>query len=105
MNLNPFELLKNAQSLQQQFGKVQEELKTITATGASGGGIVKITINGQMEITSVEIDSVAVDPRDVPMLQDLIIAAHTDAHTKIRDLITKKLGPMVNGLNIPGLTV
>ena len=47
MNINPFELLKNAQNLQQQFGKVQEDLKTLTATGASGGGIVKLTVNGQ----------------------------------------------------------
>ena len=90
MNINPFELLKNAQNLQQQFGKVQEDLKTLTATGASGGGIVKLTVNGQMEITSLVIDPVAVDPRDVPMLQDLIIAAHRDALSKIKEEITEK---------------
>ena len=103
MNINPFELLKNAQNLQQLFGKVQEDLKTLTATGASGGGIVKLTVNGQMEITSLVIDPIAVDPRDVPMLQDLIIAAHRDALSKIKEEITAKLGPMVGGLNIPGL--
>ncbi len=103
MNFNPFELLKNTQNLQQQFGKVQEELKAMSATGASGGGIVKVTVNGQMEITSLQIDPIAVDPRDVAMLQDLIIAAHRDALAKIRELITEKLGPLVGGLNIPGL--
>jgi len=103
MNINPFELLKNAQNLQQQFGKVKEDLKTLTATGASGGGIVKLTVNGQMEITSLVIDPVAVDPRDVPMLQDLVVAAHRDALSKIKEIITEKLGPMVGGLNIPGL--
>ncbi|MCQ2595015.1 MAG: YbaB/EbfC family nucleoid-associated protein [Treponemataceae bacterium] len=100
--MNPFEILKNAQSLQEQFGKVQNELAGISAEGSSGGGIVKVTVNGQMEMVKVFLDPIAVDPRDVPMLQDLIVAAHRDAMSKIKDQIAQKLGPMAAGLNIPG---
>lgn len=100
--MNPFEILKNAQSLQDQFGKVQNELAGISAEGSSGGGIVKVTVNGQMEMVKVFLDPIAVDPRDVPMLQDLIVAAHRDAMSKIKDQIAQKLGPMAAGLNIPG---
>ena len=100
--LNPFEILKNAQSLQEQFGKVQNELSSISAEGSSGGGIVKVTVNGQMEMVKVFLDPIAVDPRDVSMLQDLIIAAHRDAMSKIKEQIAQKLGPMAAGLNIPG---
>ena len=105
MNINPFDLLKNAQSLKDQFAKVQEELDQIEASGSSGGGIVHVTVNGKMQLVSVQLDPIAVDPRDIPMLQDLIIAAHRDAMAKIKDEINEKLGPMVSGLNIPGLSL
>lgn len=100
--MNPFEILKNAQSLQEQFGKVQNELAGISAEGSSGGGIVKVTVNGQMELVKIFLDPIAVDPRDVPMLQDLIVAAHRDAMGKIKEQIAQKLGPMAAGLNLPG---
>ncbi len=61
MTINPFEILKNAQNVQKQFGQIQEEMKTITAVGSSGGGIVKVTLNGQLDMTAIEIDPVAVD--------------------------------------------
>ncbi len=103
MNFNPFELLKNAQSVKEQITKVQEELKDFTATGSSGGGIVKVTVNGQFEFVDVQIDPIAVDPRDVKMLQDLIIAAAHDASERIKEVIKEKAGPIMGGLNIPGL--
>lgn len=103
MDINPFELLKNAQSLQQQAKKAQEMMAQITATGTSGGGIVSMTINGEMEILDLHLDPIAVDPRDVNMLQDLIIAAHRDAVAKVKETLTAQLGPLVKGLNIPGL--
>lgn len=102
--MNPFEILKNAQSLQEQFGKVQNELAGISAEGSSGGGIVKVTVNGQMEMVKIFLDPIAVDPRDVPMLQDLIVAAHRDAMGKIKEQIAQKLGPMAAGLNLPGFS-
>lgn len=103
MNINPFDLLKNAQSIQEQLGKTQEELKEITVTGSSGGGIVKVTMNGKLEVLSCKIDPIAVDPRDVEMLQDLIVAAIHQAQESIQVEIKDKLGPLMNGLNIPGL--
>lgn len=101
--MNPFDMLKNINQIKEQLATVQEELKDITATGSSGGNIVNVTINGKFEITAVKLDPICVDPRDVQMLQDLIIAAHHDALSKIQDQIKAKYGPMLNGMNIPGM--
>ena len=101
--MNPFDMLKNIQSMKEQLGNIQEELAEITATGSSGGNIVNVTLNGKFEIVSVKLDPISVDPRDVQMLQDLIIAAHHDAMTKIQENIKAKYGPLLNGMNIPGL--
>ena len=103
--MNPFEMLKNAQSIKEQLAKVQEELEDLTATGSSGGGIVKVTMNGKFETQSVYLDPIAVDPRDVPMLQDLIVAASRDAMSKVKEQLEARLGPMMGGLNIPGLNL
>lgn len=101
--MNPFDMLKNIQSMKEQLGNIQEELAEITATGSSGGNIVNVTLNGKFEIISVKLDPICVDPRDVQMLQDLIIAAHHDAMTKIQENIKAKYGSLLNGMNIPGL--
>ncbi len=97
MNINPFDMLKNAKVLQEQMSKMQETMEGIVATGSSGGGIVKISINGKFEMLSVIIDPVAVDPRDVPMLQDLIRAAYSDAFSKIKDDLQSRIGPLAGG--------
>lgn len=101
--MNPFDMLNNIQQMKDQLKSVQEELKELTATGSSGGNIVNVTINGKFEIISVRLDPLCVDPRDVTMLQDLIIAAHHDAMSKIQEAIKAKYGPLLNGMNIPGL--
>ena len=94
--MNPFDMLKNIQSMKEQLGNIQEELAEITATGSSGRNIVNVTLNGKFEIVSVKLDPICVDPRDVQMLQDLIIAAHHDAMTKIQENIKAKYGPLLN---------
>jgi nucleoid-associated protein EbfC len=94
MDMNPFELLKNAKAMQEQFAKMQAELAEVTVTGSSGGGIVKVTMNGQFELIDVSLDPIAVDPRDIPMLQDLIVAAHADASEKVKDILKAKVGPL-----------
>lgn len=101
--MNPFDLLKNAKSMQEQFSKIQAELAGVRVTGASGGGIVKVTINGQFDLLSVELDPIAVDRRDIPMLQDLIVAAHADASMKAKEMLKERLGPMAGALggNLP----
>ncbi len=98
MDMNPFELLKNAKSLQEQFARLQDELDSVTVSGASGGGIVKVMLNGKFELLSVIIDPVAVDPRDIPMLQDLIVAAHADASEKVKEVLKNRLGPLAGVL-------
>ncbi len=97
MNINPFDLLKNASAFQEQFARMQERLASETATGSSGGGIVAVTLNGRFELVSVRLDPVAVDGRDIPMLQDLIVAAHADAVERIKELLKDRLGPMAGG--------
>ena len=101
--MNPFDILKNANNLKEQFGRIQEEMQHLQATGSAGGNIVKVTINGKFQIQRVELDPIAVDPRDVPMLQDLIVAASRDAHARMVELTSERLGPLVGGMNFPGM--
>ncbi|MBP3417417.1 MAG: YbaB/EbfC family nucleoid-associated protein [Spirochaetaceae bacterium] len=101
--MNPFDFIKNAQSIKEQLAKVQDELKVLQVTGSAGGNIVRVTINGQFQVVSVDLDPIAVDPRDVPMLQDLIVAASRDAYSRMLELNKERLGPMLGGLNIPGM--
>lgn len=98
MNINPFDILKNAQKLQEQMSGFQEKLSCITATGASGGGLVEVDINGQMELTAVRISPNAL--ADVEMLQDLIIAAFTDGMSKVKEAVSSEAAAMTGGLNI-----
>ena len=101
--MNPFDLLKNPQAITAELNKIKDELSNITATGSSGGNMVQVTLNGSMQMVEIRLDPLCVDNRDVPMLQDLIVAAHHAAMEKIQEEIRNKLGPMAAGLNLPGL--
>lgn len=96
--MNPFELLGNAKGFKEKLRQAQDDLMEITASGSSGGGIVNVTINGNFDLISIDIDSIAVDPRDIPMLQDLIVAAHNDAVAKVRETAKEKLGALAGGM-------
>jgi DNA-binding YbaB/EbfC family protein len=98
--MNITDLMKNVQGLKNQFEKMQEELQGVTATGTSGGNIVCITLNGRFEMVSIELDPLALDPRDITMLQDLIMTAHSAAQTKIQEMLKAKIVPAIS--NIPG---
>jgi DNA-binding YbaB/EbfC family protein len=87
-----------AQQMQQEMLRVQQELEKTTVDGSSGGGVVKATVTGKQDLVSLEIDPSAVDPQDVEMLQDLIVAAVNDAIRASRDLAAEKLGPITGGL-------
>lgn len=100
MNINPFDLLKNANKIQEQMSGFQSKLELISATGASGGGLVEIDINGKMEVIAVRIAQEVVG--DVEMLQDLVMAAFSDGSGKIKEAINREIGSMAGGLNIPG---
>jgi len=100
MNINPFDILKNAQKIQEQMSGFQEKLGGVTAVGASGGGLVEIELNGKMELVAVRIAPEALG--DVEMLQDLIIAAFNDSMAKVKETINREVGVMAGGLNLPG---
>jgi len=98
MNRN---MMRQAQRLQAQLEKVQEELETLTVEGTAGGGVVKVVMSGKQVVESVSIDPEAAE--DVDLLQDLVAAAINDAFTKTQELTAQKMGPITGGLNIPGL--
>ncbi len=99
--MNPFDLLKQFQSLQGKMGEIQEKLKNISVTGSSGGGMVTVEMNGQMTVTKVNISPEVVDPNDVGMLEDLVLAAFTDASIKIKEKLQEELSELTGGLNLP----
>lgn len=103
--MNPFDMMKNLSGMKDQLAKIQSEMEGVTATGSSGGNMVNVTINGKFEVISVKLDPVCVDNRDVPMLQDLIVAASHDANSKMQEIIKQKAGPMLQGMNIPGMNL
>jgi len=102
MNLNPFDILKNLPKLQEQMSGFQEKLSVITATGAAGGGLVEIDVNGKLEVLSVRIAPEAMEGSDVEMLQDLIMAAFTDGLAKVKEEISHEAAAMTGGMMPPG---
>ena len=100
MNKN---LIRQAQQLQARLEKAQQELETATVQASAGGGVVTVTVSGKLKIESVTIDPQAVDPDDVEMLEELVMAAANEALQKAQDLAQQKMGAITGGMNIPGL--
>jgi len=100
---NMQKMMKQVQKMQEEMGKLQEELGTRTVESTAGGGVVKAVVNGKQELLSVEIKPEAVDPEDVEMLQDLILTAVNSALTESREMVSREMGKLTGGLNIPGL--
>ncbi len=96
-------ILKQAQELQAKMAKIQEELAKTNIEVTSGGGAVKVTINGQQEVQGIKISPEVVNPQEVEMLEDLVLAAIKEAHTKSQELANQKMGSLTAGLRIPGL--
>jgi DNA-binding YbaB/EbfC family protein len=96
-------LQRMAQQMQQEMLRIQSELEATTVDGSAGGGVVRATVTGKQEIVSVTIDPAAVDPSDVEMLQDLIVAAVNDALRASRDLAEQKMAAVTGGLKLPGM--
>jgi DNA-binding YbaB/EbfC family protein len=97
-------IMRQAQELQAKLAKAQEELASATIEASSGGGAVKVTVNGQQEVQSVKISPEAINPDDVELLEDLVLAAVNEAMTKSKELAAERLGKLTGGLKIPGLT-
>ena len=96
--------MRQAQELQAKLAKAQEELGKTTLEASSGGGAVKVTINGQQEIQSIKISPEVIDPNDVELLEDLVLTAVSEALAKSQELAAERLGGLTGGLKIPGLT-
>jgi DNA-binding YbaB/EbfC family protein len=100
MNRN---VLRQAQELQAKLAKAQQELADMTVEVSSGGGAIKITIDGQQRIRSVTVSPEVISAGDTEMLQDLVMAAVNEAISKSQELATSHLGSLTSGLKIPGL--
>ena len=100
-NMN--KLMKQVQKMQKDMMKLQEELQEKTVEATSGGGVVKVIASGKKQLVGIEIDPEVVDPEDVEMLQDLILAAANEALQKAEEMVTEEMGKLTGGLNMPGL--
>jgi nucleoid-associated protein EbfC len=96
-------LQRMAQQMQQEMLRIQTELETLTVDGSAGGGVVRAVVTGKQELISVTIDPSAVDPSDVDMLQDLIVAAVNDALRSSRSVAEEKMAAVTGGLRLPGM--
>lgn len=98
--MNPLQMMKQAQQLQE---RLQKEMSTIAVEGAAGGGMVTVVVNGHKHVQKVTIDPEVVSKDDLEMLQDLVAAALNDALRKVDDELKSKVGGLMGGLGLPGL--
>jgi DNA-binding YbaB/EbfC family protein len=100
---NMANIMKQAQQMQAQMAKLQEEAATKTVTGSAGGGMVTVTANGALEVVSLRIDPEALKDADAEMLQDVVLAATNEALKNARQLMAEQMKSVTGGMNIPGL--
>lgn len=98
---NMGQLMQQAQKMQREMEKAQEEIKSMTAEATSGGGVVEVTVNGDHELVSLKIKPEAVDPDDVEMLEDLIVAACNEAMRKMEEISSEKMSRITGGARLP----
>ena len=96
-------LMKQAQQFQNRMSKLQQELGQKTIEATSGGGMVTVVVNGQQELVSIKIDPEVVDPEDIEMLQDLILAAINDGMSRAKKMVNDEMGKLTGGLNLPNI--
>ena len=94
-------MMKKMQKMQKEMMQAQEELNAKEFEGAAGGGMVKVTVNGQREVLGVNLDPSVVDPEDVEMLEDLIVVATNEALKKVEETTNATMGKFTQGLNLP----
>ncbi|MDX1779422.1 MAG: YbaB/EbfC family nucleoid-associated protein [Thermodesulfobacteriota bacterium] len=97
-------IMKQAQKMQAQIAKVQEELADKTVEASAGGGMVTVVVNGKQEVLSIKIESEVVDAQDKEMLQDLVVAAVNEGLRKSQEMVAEEMKKITGGLQIPGLT-
>ena len=102
-NPNYQKMMRQVQKMQADMAKMQDDLSSQIVTASAGGGMVTVEVTGGIELKSIKIDPAAVDPEDVEMLEDMIMAATNEALRSATELANKRLGSITSGLNIPGL--
>ncbi|MHB8125060.1 MAG: YbaB/EbfC family nucleoid-associated protein [Desulfitobacteriaceae bacterium] len=100
---NMSQMLKQAQKLQEDMARTQEELQSKTVDASAGGGAVQVVVSGKMEVVELRIKPEAVDPEDVEMLEDLIKVAINEGLRKAQEMTASEMGKLTGGLKIPGL--
>jgi len=98
---NMGKMMKQMQKLQAKMAKLQEELAQRTVEASAGGGAVTVKVNGENEVIEVKIDPGVVDPDDVEMLEDLVLAATNEALRLAREMVAEEMGKLTGGLNLP----
>ena len=101
--MNIQSMMKQAQKMQAKMAEVQEALKDEVLEASAGGGMVKVTITGELEVRSIVIDPAAIDPEDSEMLQDMVTAAVNEAIRSAQELAARRMGEVAGGMNLPGL--
>lgn len=101
--LNMQKMMKEAQKLQARVAEMQQKLAEETVEATAGGGVVKVVATGDKKIDKIEISPEVVDPEDVEMLEDLVVAAVNEALHKVDEMVEKEMGKLTGGLNIPGM--
>lgn len=96
-------LMKQVQEMQEKLLEMQEKAGEKTVEASSGGGMVMAVANGRQEVLSIKIDAAVIDPNDIEMLEDLVVAAVNEALRKSREMVTEEMGKLTGGLRIPGL--
>lgn len=96
-------MLKKVQKMQAEMQRMQEELKTRTVEASVGGGAVTVVMSGEKEVKALKIAPTAVDPEDVEILEDLLMAAINEASKKVDDLLSQEMGKVTGGLKLPGM--
>ncbi len=97
------QMMKQAQKMQAKIMKIQEEMGERSVEASSGGGMVSVTANGKQEVLSIRIEPEVVDPEDVEMLQDLVVAAVNEALKKAQEMMAEEMAKVTGGMSIPGL--
>lgn len=100
-----FNPMQQVKALQEKMAKMQEEMAQRTVESSAGGGMVTVVVNGRQELLGLRIDPQVVDPQDIEMLQDLIMAAVNDALRKSQEMVAGEVGKLAGGLSIPGLKI
>lgn len=103
MNPNYQKMMKQVQKMQEDMARAQEELSQQVVEASAGGGMVTVKVTGGLEVQEIKIDPEAIDPEDIEILQDMILAATNEALRTAQDMVQKRLGGLTSGLNIPGM--